>query len=139
MITLSSGNLYYSQKEIDEIKSNNNNFVNMLKKDFNSVSIALRNEAEDRDWCEEYNEFVENINTGLVYMKLLTVKKDYEVKVKIEETRQQYVCIKVEALCEDEALEIIDAWDYSEIFDYVNEYNWESTDQDTETIHAEKV
>lgn len=138
MLTLSSGNLYYSQQEVDEIRSKNNDFINALKKDFDSVSIALRDEALERDWCDMYNEFVDNVNTGLVHMKLLTLKANYEVKVKIEQTREQYVHITVEATSEEDAEEMVSNWDYSDLLDNTDDYNWDVTDYDTDTIRARK-
>lgn len=139
MITLSSGNVYYSQQEVDEIRSKNNDFINALKKDFDSVSIALRDEALERDWCDMYNEFVDNVNSGLVHMKLLTLRTNYEVKVKIEQTREQYVYVTVEATSEDDAVEMVDEWDYSDLLDNADDYDWDVTDYDTDTIRAKKA
>ena len=139
MITLSSGNVYYSQQEVDEIRNKNNDFINALKKDFDSVSIALRDEALERDWCDMYNEFVDNVNSGLVHMKLLTLRTNYEVKVKIEQTREQYVYVTVEATSEDDAVEMVDEWDYSDLLDNADDYDWDVTDYDTDTIRAKKA
>jgi len=139
MITLSSGNLYYSQKEVDEIRSKNNDFVNALKKDFDSVSIALRDEALEREWCDQYNEFVDNVNGQLVYMKLLSAKTDYDVEVKIQETREQTVYISVEATSAEEAEEIVSDYDYSDIADRGDDWDWDRTDSDFTVINARKA
>jgi len=139
MITLSSGNLYYSQQELNDAKTKINILVDELKKDFDSVSIALRDEALERGWCDAYNDFVDNVNTALVHMKLLPAKVDYEVKVKIEQTREQYVYITVQAASEEDALEEVGEWDYSDLLDNADDYDWEVTDFDTDTVRATKA
>jgi S-adenosylmethionine synthetase len=136
MITLSSGNVYYSQQELNEAKTKINNLVHQLREDFDVIRNALLQEAIDREWCDLYNEFVEKINSETKDLKLHHAKKNYEVKVKVEETREQYVYITVEATSEEEAEEIVSNYDYSDVKEDTNEWEWDITDSDFTTIRA---
>jgi len=136
MITLSSGNVYYSQQELNDAKTKINNLVHQLREDFDVIRNALLQEAIDREWCDLYNEFVEKINSETKDLKLHHAKKDYEVKVKVEETREQYVYITVEATSEEEAEEIVSNYDYSDVKEDASEWEWDITDSDFTTIRA---
>ena len=139
MITLSSGNIYYSQQELNEAKTKINNLVHQLREDFDVIRNALLKEAIDREWCDLYNEFVEKINSETKDLKLHHAKKDYEVKVKVEETREQYVYITVEATSEEEAEEIVSNYDYSDVKEDASEWEWDITDSDFITIRAREA
>ena len=136
MITLSSGNVYYSQQELNEAKTKINNLVHQLREDFDVVRNALLQEAIDREWCDLYNEFVEKINSDTKDLKLHYAKKDYEVKVKVEETREQIIYVTVEATSEEEAEEIVGDYDYSDLAERGEDWNWDQTDSDFTVIRA---
>jgi superfamily I DNA and RNA helicase len=136
MLTLSSGNVYYTQQELNDAKTKINNLVHQLREDFDVIREALLKEATNRDWCDAYNEFVDEVNSRTKDLQLHYMKKEYEVKVKLEETREQYVYITVEASSESEAEELVDEWDYSSLVDHAEEWEWNQTDSDFNTIRA---
>lgn len=37
-----------------------------MRKDFETVGAALHHEADNRDWCRDYDHFVENVNNQLI-------------------------------------------------------------------------
>lgn len=139
MITTSSGRNYYTQEELNNAKTAINILVEELRQDFTKVAQELLNEADSRDWCDAYNEFVDKINSETKHLKLKYLKKQYEVKVKLEETREQYVYVTIEASSSEDAMELIDNWDYSDLQDHTNSYDWEVTDYDATTIRAESA
>jgi hypothetical protein len=136
MIVLSSGNRYYSEEEHNAALAKVDTLVSELRSDFNIIANALLDEAIKREWCDLYNEFVEKINSETKDLKLHYAKKDYEVEVKVEETREQYVYVTVEATSEEEAEEIVSDWDYSDLAERGEDWNWDQTDSDFTVIRA---
>jgi len=137
MIVLSSGNKYYSEDEHNATLAKVNTLVSELRNDFNIVATALLDEAIERDWCESYNDFVEDLNIKLKHMFLECTTKNYEVKVKIEETREQYVYVSVTATSVEDAEEQVSNMDYSTVADTANAWNWDINDYDFNVIRAE--
>ena len=87
--------------------------MNMYRKaeaDWNRLGELLMGEANDRDWCSEYDRLVEEWNEGFQQFELPVRKSDYDVEVTI--TATYTVTIQVEAEDEDAARELVES-DYS--------------------------
>lgn len=93
------------------------------RQDIARISEALTEEANDRGWCEEYDELVEALNDRL-HVELETRYKDYEVTIEFRQT------ITVRAASEDNAMdEARDSSDYGRLYDE-NETSIEATLED---------
>ena len=55
-----------------------------LHSDHDKISTALREEAENRGWCGEYNTFCEEVNSTLEMSELQPLEQEYEVEVEVK-------------------------------------------------------
>jgi hypothetical protein len=69
------------------------------REDIATIGERLLSEAEDRDWCGEYDSIVEELNAALT-VELPVRKRDYTVRVSVQ------VDISVTAADEDEARDL---------------------------------
>lgn len=139
MLTLSSGNKYYSEKEYEDLLRRNR----MLLDDIKTISNALYKEAEERSWCADYNEFVEKLNNELYIAELQPLNRTYEVEVRVERKQYATVTIEVEASDSDGAEEYIHTLSFNEILEQCQEgeYNidWEETDEEYEIEYTREA
>lgn len=127
MITLSSGNKYYSEAEYNVWRDR----YEKVKADFNIVSNALLVEAEERDWCSDYNEFVEKVNEHLNIMQLELMEKEYEVEVELVRTQSVTTYVTVTAANATQAENIVEGMYFNTIVEEnVSEEDW--NDDETE-------
>jgi hypothetical protein len=99
--------------------------------DINKISDALLKEADDRDWCSAYDDFVEELNQSLS-VELKMREKEYEVDIEVTETRTQMVTVSIKARSEEHAKELVmdSPADYYE--SELNDYDWEVSDIEEE-------
>ena len=129
MITLSSGNKYYSQAEWDIAQRT----LTDLRKDMDIIAEALRDEAIERDWCSIFNDFVDKVNAQLSSDRLVKTFREYEVRFNLERKQTAYVYKTISATNEDEAYELADEmYSFEELSEEVSEYGWELEDYDVE-------
>lgn len=55
-----------------------------LHSDHDKISTSLREEAENRGWCGEYNDFCERVNSTLEMSELQPLEQEYEVEVEVK-------------------------------------------------------
>lgn len=80
----------------------------MHQKDIDNISEALNQEADNRGWCNEYAEFLVDLNQ-LLYRELTLPEREYSVDVEFTETRTYTVTYSVTASDEDQAKELADS------------------------------
>jgi hypothetical protein len=59
-------------------------FIKTLHSDIDKISTALKEEAENRGWCGEYNTFCEEVNSTLEMSELQPLEQEYEVEVEVK-------------------------------------------------------
>lgn len=136
------GKVYYSEEEyntkVAELEASITNLNSILemrtktieqyKSEGLTISSVLRNEAEDRDWCNEYNDFVDSLNDRLNLIQFDRLTSEYEVTVTVTRTQTQTITTTIEARNEDEAQECFDD-DPSHHASYeLHENKWEDSD-----------
>lgn len=97
--------------------------------DFAIVSDLLLEEAQDRDWCEEYDTFVDQVNKRTKKMSLQNCQVEYEVIVQRVRTVYDQVTVTVEGRrgmdeydLQDSAFELAQlSWDWHEVDDDVSD------------------
>jgi hypothetical protein len=101
------------------------------ERDIELIGNALLQEAEDRDWCSAYDDFIEVLNRSLT-VELKSREHEYEVEIEVTRKQVQRVTVTVTARDEDHARELIndDPSNYYE--DQINEYDWEVEDEDSD-------
>jgi hypothetical protein len=102
----------------------------MMQSDFDKINSALSQEAEDRDWCEDYARFVSNLNTRLSMFQFEMPTIEYEVTVQRTRTVYEQVTVIIEGnrgssesdLHELACDEACNAYDWHEVDDDVSDF-----------------
>lgn len=137
MLTLSSGNKYYSEAEYNKLK----NKYELLEKDFTTVSQALRKEAEDREWCSDYNKFVEDVNEHLIVKELELLEREYVVEITFTRTQKVETSITITATSRQEAEDIVNDMNYDSNLNEANvkDYDWDTEEEDFEVTDVNNL
>lgn len=132
MLTLSSGNKYYTEEEYNKVLHQNAT----LRADIDIIKNALRDEADERDWCSDYNVFIDEVNNQLTAVQLNPLEREYEVEVVL--TRKQTVTtyIRIDARTEIEAISIVEDMPYTDVENNVAEHEWDTEDEDVDILEA---
>jgi hypothetical protein len=103
------------------------------ERDIELIGNALLEQAKDRDWCSQYDEFITDLNKELS-VELKTREKEYEVEIEVTRKQVQKVTVTITANDEDHARELIndDPSNYYE--DQINNYDWDVEDEDSEIV-----
>ena len=102
---------------LDHVQSDLNDY----KSDFNLVGEMLTHEAQNRDWCDEYDSFVEHFNSKSKIAHIDERRNDYEVEVEMEVTMRIKTHVLTEARNADDAVDNVRDMDESDIdFDLHN-------------------
>lgn len=78
-----------------------------LRSDLDDITEALRQEAENRGWCSEYNEFCDEVNSKLKHAQLIPLEQEYEVEVEVTATVTTRATLIVMARSQDLAEEMV--------------------------------
>lgn len=112
-----------------------NNRARTYATDFHTVGEALMQEAENRNWCDEYDQFVETVNGQTSLLDLPVREREYEITVTGTAILSWSHNITVTARSVDDAIEMVEN-DPSTFFD-IDEaatdalnygYGWDSND-----------
>lgn len=88
--------------------ANRREVIVQMHNDFDAVGEALKDEAENRNWCDEYDQFVERVNAGLTRMILPVREQEYEVEVEVTGTLTTTTTVFVTATSQEAANEMVD-------------------------------
>ena len=110
--------------------------------DFSIVGEALMQEAENRNWCDEYDRFAENVNGHTSLLDLPVREQEYEVVVTGTAIVSWSHNITVTARSADNAIEMVEN-DHSMYFDLDEVatdalnygYGWDSNEIDDVNIN----
>ena len=83
--------LTYEKEQHAATKTDRNDII----ADFSLVSDLLLEEAQDRDWCDEYDTFVDSVNKRTKKMALQNCQVEYEVTVQRVRTVYDQVTVTV--------------------------------------------
>ena len=59
-------------------------FIKTLHSDIDKISTALKEEAENRGWCGEYNTFCEEVNSTLEMSELQPLEQEFQVTTRVK-------------------------------------------------------
>lgn len=76
--------------------------------DFDAVGKALMEEAENRNWCNEYDEFVERVNSNLIRNALPVREQEYEVEIEVIGSLTTTTTVSVTATSQEAANEMVE-------------------------------
>jgi len=130
MIKTSSGTVYYTQQEV-------NQKVNEVMEDGYRVTNAIYEEACERDWCDEYDSWAEEVNESLKFFEIPLMRREYSVTYNLTRTQTASVTVTVTARDEDNAEDQAnDIYSESDLADKLKKYEW---DTDEITIDSTEV
>jgi hypothetical protein len=89
------------QVRVESIQRQYDNARNHHADDISAIGTALMQEAEERDWCSVYDNFVKDLNSRL-HVELDTRVQDYDIELVV----QVKFTGTFEASCEGDALEL---------------------------------
>lgn len=103
------------------------------ERDIRIIGEALIQEAEDRDWCSAYDDFVEELNRSLT-IELKTREKEYEVEIEVTQKRTQRVTVTISANSEAHARELIEDDPSNYYEEKISNYDWDLEDEDSDIV-----
>jgi hypothetical protein len=97
---------------VNDLLNNNATELNKLcaahNSDITKINEALNKAAEDRDFCSEYEEWIEDLSGELShYSSLIGRKLDYEVTVEVTRVFKETVTVTVSASSAEDAEELV--------------------------------
>jgi hypothetical protein len=132
MIKTSSGTVYYTQQEV-------NNKINEVMEDGYRITNAIYEEACERDWCDMYDEWADNVNRSLKFFEIPNMRREYAVTFTIERTQKADVTVTVTATSDDDAeSQAQDAYDTSDLVEKIDDSDWQTTDESIENYTAQE-
>lgn len=93
--------------ELEILQHNAEKEVNKWKSDVATINDFLNNQADERDFCSEYEDFIQEINEALSVATLAGRSFSFSVEVDAEITFRQTVFVSVEASSASEAEEMV--------------------------------
>jgi hypothetical protein len=108
-----------------------------FRADGDRIASALRNEAADRDWCESYNTFVEEVNGATKHLKLESLEHEYTVEVTVTRTQTQRISVSINAINDDVANDEFysNQDDYADTYLRDDEWQDESVEYEVERVN----
>lgn len=94
--------------------------------DFSIVSDALLEEAQERNWCEEYDQFVNRVNRDTKRMELQNCEVEFEVKVQRVRTVYEQTTVLVSGRRGSSEYDLAEAANEAAW----NAYDWDEYDDD---------
>jgi hypothetical protein len=116
MVSYLTNELYEANEDADRFRKR----IVRLVADVEVITEALRDEAESRGWCDDYNEFCSTVNANLSETHLLALEQEYEVDVEVEATVRTTRTISVLARSLEDAQEMVTV-DPETFFDPIEE------------------
>ena len=80
MVAYLTEQMFEMGKQVEQFR----NTVVFLEQDVDKISSALLEEAVNRGWCEEYNQFCAEVNSTLRMSLLQPQEQEYEVEVEVQ-------------------------------------------------------
>jgi hypothetical protein len=103
MIAYLNEELYTANEEAETYKKRAVRIIADLEK----IVEALRDEAQDREWCDEYNQFCTNLNVELSEPHLLLLEQEFEVEVEVVANVTTRVTVSVMARSYEDAQDMV--------------------------------
>lgn len=135
------------QAQVDRLTEQNSRLLSGVanwEQDWATLTDALHNEADRRGWCNEYDEFVNEVESDLCIGTMPRREREYEVSWEATVIVTVPMSRTYTAASEEEAIEHAKN-DYcatpetQEVMDYVSHGNWEESDDSYRGYEAEEV
>jgi uncharacterized protein YdiU (UPF0061 family) len=137
----------FLERQVNDLNSEleqKNKVLSAYSSESDDLINALRDEAERRSWCEDYNDFAYKFNENHSYIKLDVLEFEYTVTVRLDRTISTTVDIIVTAGCEDDAHTTVDdGYTMEDLLELANETSdfddWEVDDESSTVVKVRAV
>jgi hypothetical protein len=127
-----------AEAQRDDYKAKVNDRNHKHLSDVNTIGLALIEVAEDKEWCSEYDEFIEELN-GNLSVELPTRKRNFDVTIKVSREVYTYLTVQVEATSEEDAQELVEEDTYTYLDELPRDIgDWEERDEDIDVTRVER-
>lgn len=108
--------------------------IEQMKNDWKLLTDRLTKEANDRDWCSEYDNVLAELNEILSVFKLPAREQDYIVHTSV--TMTYNIGISVKATNLSNAKDLVDGMDFDDIYEELSrrqnmsdydDWNWKTS------------
>ncbi len=111
-----------------------------MQSDIDLIAEMLETEATDRNWCEEYDTFIDHFNNKSKIAYIEPRSNDYEVEVELELTIRIKTSAYTSARNSDEAVDNVRDMSIGDIdFDlhnHLSNFDYEVVDEDIHEVHG---
>lgn len=121
--------------ELDALKSKHQQTATLLsdrsrqhRSDVEKIGQALIKEANEREWCSQYDDLIDELNTEL-YEPLPVRMRTYDVTLMVTRTQSQEVVIQVECRDDNDAIGLAEEQFNDDPHLYLSDYDWDSDDE----------
>lgn len=133
MIKTSSGTVYYTQHEV-------NLKINEVMEDGYKITNAIYEEARERNWCSEYDDWAEDVNKSLKFFEVPIMRSEYAVTYTLHRYQEVQVTVQVTARDEDDAEDQADeAYCLSELIEKADESEWKTENEEIHKVEAQEI
>ena len=133
MIKTSSGTVYYTQHEV-------NLKINEVMEDGYNITNAIYEEARERNWCSEYDDWAEDVNKSLKFFEVPIMRSEYAVTYTLHRYQEVQVTVQVTARDEDDAEDQADeAYCLSELIEKADESEWKTENEEIHKVEAQEI
>jgi hypothetical protein len=125
--------VYHTQQEV-------NNKINEVMEDGYKITNSIHDKARDKDWCEEYDEWADELNKNLKFFEIPLMRTEWAVTYTITRTQSARVTVQVTARDDDDAEnQANDIYSESDLAEKVDEDDWDTQDIDIDSIEAQEI
>lgn len=132
-LTVVRADLVVAKSSAETYEARSNRSRESHERDIELIGTALLQEAEDRDWCSAYDDFVEELNNKLS-VELKTREHEYEVEIEVTQKRTQRVTVTITARTESHARELIEDDPSNYYESKISDYDWDVEDEDSDIV-----
>jgi hypothetical protein len=132
-LAVTRADLVVAKSSAETYEARSNKSRESHERDIELIGAALITEAEDRDWCSAYDDFVEELNNKLS-VELKTREHEYEVEIEVTQKRTQRVTVTITARTESHARELIEDDPSNYYEEKICDYDWDVEDEDSDIV-----
>jgi hypothetical protein len=105
--------------------------------DFQIISNELKNEADRRGWCSDYEDFIESVNAQTKHYELQSLVREFQVTVDLTKTLTTTVTLYIEARSLESAEETVhECYDFNDLERHANDSDWDVDESDYSVVEV---
>jgi hypothetical protein len=127
------------QKEIQDEVNSLQKRLDVVLSDVDQMSQMADQHAQENGWCDQYDQFVADLNQKVTSFQLPVRTRDYEVRYTVTRRQVATVCVAVTASSEDEAVDSVDSYEIDSAINDLSNNEWDDESVDYEIEEVDEV